>query len=138
MSRPERACSHSGQQGAAFFFKGGQFGQVGKPVAVLHRIGQIRPNMSQRGAFPMSLLSQIRNGDRQHNSSDMTMTVVNLVTSLRETEQALRASIQAEEEKTSLYDQSDRCYSMLAHSMRARADNLRMTIATLEATRHAA
>ena len=86
----------------------------------------------------MSVLSQIRNGDQQKHSIDMATTVVNLVAALRETEQALQASIRAEEEKTSLHDQSDRCYSMLAHSMRARADNLRMTIATLEAARHAA
>ena len=87
----------------------------------------------------MSLMSQIRNGDQQEHSSILKAAMVaHLVTSLRETEQALRASIQVEEERTCFHDQNDPCYSMLAHSMRERADNIRMTIATLEATREVA
>jgi hypothetical protein len=65
-------------------------------------------------------------------------SVENLVAALRESEHALRDVIRAEEERTSLSDPNDPCYSMLAHSLRARADNLRMTIATLESARQAA
>jgi uncharacterized protein YpbB len=86
----------------------------------------------------MSRVSQIRNGDQQKHSVVKAATIENLVASLRETEQALRASIQVEEEKACFHDQTDPYYSMLAHSMRERADNIRVTIATLEATRKAA
>jgi len=90
--------------------------------------------MSQGGAINMNLLSQIRNGEQQRHGVDKVAVIGNLVAALRETERALQASIRTEEEKTALHDRNDPCYSMLAHSMRARADNLRMTIATLEAT----
>jgi hypothetical protein len=86
----------------------------------------------------MSLVSQIRNCDQQKHSIVKAPAIETLVASLRATELALRASIQAEEEKTCFQDQSNPRYSMLAHSMRERADNIRMTIATLEARREVA
>jgi hypothetical protein len=86
----------------------------------------------------MSILSQIRNADWQRNSIDKAATAESLVTALRETERALGESIVAEEDRTSLHDYNDPHYSMLARSMRTRLDNLRVTIATLEAVRGAA
>ena len=83
-------------------------------------------------------MSQTWIDDHQRHSIVRTARLEILVASLRETEQALRASIQAEEEKTCFHNQSDHCYSMLAHSMRERADNIRMTILTLESTRKVA
>jgi hypothetical protein len=85
----------------------------------------------------MSILSQIRNVDRQRNSIDTAATVEGVVTALRETELALGESIEAEEERTRLRDPNDPRYSTLARSMRGRLENLRMTIATLEAGRAA-
>jgi hypothetical protein len=62
----------------------------------------------------------------------------NLVAALRETELALQENIRAEEQRTSLTDENDPCYSILARSMRARVENLKMTIATLKGAQHAA
>ena len=86
----------------------------------------------------MTILSQIRNGERQRHSIDRAETVENLVAALRETEQALQASIRAEEQRTNLIDPSDPCYSILARSMRTRVENLGTSIATLEGARTAA
>ncbi|HSQ20130.1 MAG TPA: hypothetical protein VLR92_07115 [Blastocatellia bacterium] len=86
----------------------------------------------------MSVLSQIGTSDPQRNTLNRATTVDNLVAALRESEQALRDVIRAEEERTCLSDPNDPCYSMVAQSLRARADNLRMTIATLESARQAA
>lgn len=86
----------------------------------------------------MNILSHIDTIDQERHSLNRVASVENLVTALRETERALRENVQAEEARTSLADPNDPCYSMLAHSMRRRADNLRMTIATLEAARTAA
>jgi hypothetical protein len=86
----------------------------------------------------VSFMSQIWIDDQQKHNRIKGATIESLVASLRETEQALRASIQAEEDRTCLQNQNDPCYSKLAHSMRERADNIRMTIATLEATREVA
>ena len=84
----------------------------------------------------MNLQSQIRNDDQKH--SIKAATVAHLVASLRQTERALRASIEVEEEKTCFNNRNDPCYSMLARSMRERADNIRVTIGMLEAAREAA
>jgi hypothetical protein len=86
----------------------------------------------------MSILSQIRNTGSQRNSIDKGETAQSLVAALRETERALGASIEAEEERTGLHDYNDPQYSMLARSMRHRLDNLKVTIATLEAVKRAA
>jgi len=86
----------------------------------------------------MSILSQIRNTGSQRNSIAKGATAESLVAALRETEHALRESIEAEEEYTNLRDYNDPQYSMLARSMRHRLDNLRVTIATLETVKAAA
>jgi hypothetical protein len=86
----------------------------------------------------MNSPSQIETIDQQRHSLDRAASVQNLVTALRATESALRESIRAEEQRSSLGDPNDPCYSMLALSMRKRADNLLTTIATLEAARPAA
>jgi hypothetical protein len=86
----------------------------------------------------MTILSQIGTSDPQRHTLGRATSAATLVAALRANEQALRDSIQAEEERTCLSDRNDPCYSMLAQSLRVRADNLRMTIATLEATRQAA
>jgi hypothetical protein len=86
----------------------------------------------------MNTLSLNGTIDQERDTSARATSAANLVASLREIELALLESIRAEEERTSLADQNDPCYSMLAHSMRARVENLKLTIATLEATRQAA
>jgi hypothetical protein len=85
----------------------------------------------------MNILSRIETTDQKRHTLDPAASVENLVTVLRRTESALHESIRAEEERTSLGDPNDPCYSMLARSMRHRANNLRVTIATLEARRAA-
>lgn len=86
----------------------------------------------------MTMLSQIGSGDPQRHTLGRATSIDNLVAALRESEHSLRDSIEAEEQRTCLSDPKDPCYSILAQSLRARAANLRMTIATLEATRQAA
>ena len=86
----------------------------------------------------MTILSQIGSNDPQRHTLGRTTSVEKLVAALRESEHSLRDSIQAEEQRTCLSNPKDPRYSILAQSLRARADNLRMTIATLEATRQAA
>ena len=81
----------------------------------------------------MSIVSQIRSVGRQRNSIDRTPSIENLATALRKTELVLLESIDAEEERTRVCDQDHPHYSTLARSMRRRLDNLRKTIATLEA-----
>jgi len=85
----------------------------------------------------MSDVSQIQTTGSQRDGSTRA-TLESLVVALRETEQELRASILAEEDRTCLKDENDPRYSTLARSMRSRADNLRMTVATLLAARAAA
>jgi hypothetical protein len=65
-------------------------------------------------------------------------TLGDLVAGLRDATLVLCASIEVEEDRTKLRDQNDHCYSPLARSMRARLDNLRITIAMLEAKSDAA
>jgi hypothetical protein len=86
----------------------------------------------------MTILSQIRTGERQPRTIDRASSVKTLVAALRETERTLRENIQLEEERTSLRDLNNPCYSTLARSMRARADNLHTTIAMLDGTPSAA
>ncbi len=86
----------------------------------------------------MNNVSQTETIDQQRHNLDRTASAAKLVAALRETEDALLESIRAEEARTSLGDPNDPCYSMLARSMRRRAENLRMTIATLEAAHQAA
>ena len=86
----------------------------------------------------MSELSRNETAAPQRDTPSRTATAESLVAAMRETEFALRESIKAEEDRTSLRDLNDPCYSILARSMRARADNLKMTITMLEAKRHAA
>jgi hypothetical protein len=81
----------------------------------------------------MSIVSKIQSTRRQRNSIDQTPSIENLATALRNTERALLESIEAEEERSRRHDPDDPQYSMLARSMRRRLDNLRKTIATLEA-----
>jgi hypothetical protein len=84
----------------------------------------------------MTILSQIRNGEPQRHRNDRAATVEALLSAHREAEYALRQSIRAEEERTCLHNLNDPCYSTLAHSMRARAGNLKRTITMLEAARY--
>ena len=86
----------------------------------------------------MNDLSRIETIDQERHTLGRTTSADNLVAALRDSESALRDSIRAEEERTSLGDPKDPRYSLLALSLRARADNLRMTIATLETARRAA
>jgi len=86
----------------------------------------------------MTILSQIRNGEPQRRNVDRRAPIAPLVATLRAAEHALRESIRVEEERTSVRDVTDPGYSILARSMRTRAENLRMTITMLEAERHAA
>lgn len=86
----------------------------------------------------MSDLSLNENGAPQRHTLARAASAENLVASLRETELALRENIRAEEQRTSLTDENDPCYSILARSMRARAENLKMTIAILQGARQAA
>jgi len=86
----------------------------------------------------MSNLSLNETAAPERDTLSKAATAESLVASLRQTEFALREGIKAEEERTSLRDQSDPCYSILARSMRARAENLKMTIALLMAGQHAA
>ena len=79
----------------------------------------------------MTTLSQIRASGPERN------TIADLVISLRQTASALSASIAIEEERTKLSDHNDPSYSTLAKSMRKRLENLRCTIAMLEAEREA-
>jgi hypothetical protein len=74
----------------------------------------------------------------QRDSLARATSAEKLVAALRETEFALQENIRAEEERTSLTDENDPCYSILARSMRARAENLKMTIAILQGARQAA
>ncbi len=83
-------------------------------------------------------MSSNGNSASRRDTLTKTATAESLVASLREIEFALRESIRAEEERTNHRDQTDPHYSTLARSMRARADNLKMTIAFLQADRHAA
>jgi hypothetical protein len=89
--------------------------------------------LSQHGSIVMSILSQIRSVGRQRNNIDRTPSIETLATALRKTELALLESIAAEEERIRLRGPDDPHYSTLARSMRRRLDNLRKTIATLEA-----
>jgi hypothetical protein len=86
----------------------------------------------------MSDLSLNGNGAPQRDTLARAASAENLVASLRETQLALQENIRAEEERTSLTDENDPCYSILARSMRARAENLKMTIAILQGARQAA
>ena len=86
----------------------------------------------------MSDMSLNGNGAPHRDTLARATSAEKLVASLRETELALRENIRAEEERTSLTDENDPCYSILARSMRARVENLKMTIAILEGARHAA
>ena len=83
-------------------------------------------------------LSQNEIAAPQRDTPSRAATAAKLLASLREIEFALRESIKAEEARTSLTNEKDPCYSILARSMRARVENLKMTIATLEGARHAA
>jgi hypothetical protein len=80
----------------------------------------------------MRTLSQIRNCEPERRIINREGLVDTLMSALRETEGTLWESIWAEEERTSVRDLNDPCYSRLARSMRARANNIRATIATLE------
>ena len=86
----------------------------------------------------MITLSQIRNGESQRYNVHRGTIIAPLVAALREAEHALQESIKVEEERTCLRDLTNPRYSTLARSMRARADNLRITITMLEAERSAA
>jgi hypothetical protein len=86
----------------------------------------------------MHALSQNRNADPQRNDVNQRGGLTRLVASLRETERALWENITSEEQRTNRHDPNDPLYSILARSLRARLDNLKQTIATLEARRVAA
>ncbi len=85
----------------------------------------------------MNALYQNRKIGPQRDTSDKASRLHDLVAALQETERKLRAYAEAEEERTQVRDQRDPRYSLLARSLRGRANNLRTTIATLE-TAHAA
>jgi hypothetical protein len=92
----------------------------------------------RKGAFAMSDLSLNGTVGPQRDSLARATSAEKLVAALRETEFALQENIRAEEQRTSLTDENDPCYSILARSMRARAENLKMTIAILQGARQAA
>lgn len=56
-----------------------------------------------------------------------------ILTDLAQTVQLIEADIIAEEERTKISDRSDPKYPLLAKSLIERRDNIRMTIASLEA-----
>ncbi len=101
-------------------------------LAVVMAIEQFGTAVSQSGAIAVDLSFQNRIRDRERPSVGRAATAQDLVAALRQTEQALRASVEAEEMKTCVHDQNSPYYSTLAQAMRARADNIRMTITTLE------
>jgi hypothetical protein len=78
-------------------------------------------------------LSLIGNGERQRHTINRQATIETLVSNLRAAEFALEESIRAEEERTCTREISSPHYSAAARSMRARADNIRATIAMLQA-----
>ena len=80
----------------------------------------------QHGAETMSMASQIQTFDQERN------TVGKLIVALRQTAEAIDASIEAEEGRTRLRDLRDPSYSLVARSLRARRENLRVTISMLE------
>jgi len=80
----------------------------------------------------MSMQSQFRTSDREQDICE------GLVATLRQAVHTLSASIEVEEERTQRRDEANPHYSPLAKSMRVRVNNLRETIATLEARSEAA
>jgi len=85
----------------------------------------------------MDTLSQVQNSGQHRGEPNKTVSLDGLISSLRETQRALCECIEAEEERTKVCDLGDPHYSLLARSMRHRADNLATTIATLESSRAA-
>jgi hypothetical protein len=84
----------------------------------------------------VSISYQIGNVEADRRSIDKAAArFEHLINDLRRTEAALMENIGAEEHHTRRHDPSDPHYSMLARSMRSRLDNLRATIAKLEAER---
>jgi len=83
-------------------------------------------NVSKRGRT-MNTASQIQTFNHERH------TASKLVTTIRETAEAIATAIEVEERRTRSCDLRDPCYSILARSMRARLDNLKVTIAILEA-----
>jgi len=82
----------------------------------------------------VSISYQIGNVDPDRRSIDMTAArLQRIVSDYRRTEAALIASIETEEHLTRRHDPRDPHYSTLAQSMRQRLENLRRTIAKLEA-----
>ena len=84
----------------------------------------------------MTTLSQFSNGvEPQRQNIDRRATVRRLLADLRAAKRALRQSIKVEEERTGIRDLTDPRYSADARLMRARADNMKITITILEAER---
>jgi len=86
----------------------------------------------------MSMASQFESIAQKRETITAAASLYELVNGLRSTERDLRASVEAEETRTQIRDQSNPHYSTLARALRARADNLRLTIDILEARRAAA
>jgi hypothetical protein len=85
----------------------------------------------------MSILSQIRNGKPKRHNIDHRAIIEPLVAALSAVEHALDEGIKVEEERSGVRDPTDPRYSNLARGMRARTDNLKITITMLEAERSA-
>jgi hypothetical protein len=66
-------------------------------------------------------------------SARETECIGTMIADMRRVVQVLDCDVQTEEERSRIFDRSDANYPMLARTLAARRDNLKATIAALEA-----
>ncbi len=86
----------------------------------------------------MTILSQIRSRDSKGTIMIVGRPLRCLLRTCATLSLPSKKAFRGEEERTCVYDLRNADYSTLTRSMRARADNLKMTIAILEAKRNTA
>jgi hypothetical protein len=69
----------------------------------------------------------------RRTAAENTLQIATLISDLSRTVDILTADIEHQEERAGICDLADPAYPALARSLRARRDNIRVTIASLEA-----